>query len=116
MPQIPASFLLIGAQAAALASLAAEDALRDRVDRLLVGRTTMIKGLRDIGHAVPDSQGNFVWLPTAGHTHRWANAFVDAGVMVRPYASDGPYDGIRITVGEPEANELVLEIAARLSR
>jgi histidinol-phosphate aminotransferase len=104
------------AQAAALASLTAEQALHERVDELVVRRASMLKGLRDLGHDVPDAQGNFVWLPTGGHTHRWANTFVDAGVMVRPYASGGPFDGIRITVGEPAANDLALEVAAPLQR
>ena len=108
------------AQAAALASLEAEQALRERVDELVLRRAAMLKGLRDLGHDVPDAQGNFVWLPAAGHTHHWANTFADAGVMVRPYASPGPagepgrFDGIRITVGEPEANDLALQIAGTL--
>lgn len=108
------------AQAAALASLAAEDALQERVDELVLRRATMLKSLRDLGHEVPDAQGNFVWLPSAGHTHRWADAFVEAGMMVRPYALDGPggpdrFDGLRITVGEPAANTLALTVAAQLT-
>ncbi len=108
------------AQAAALASLAAEDALRERVDELVMRRAAMLKSLRDLGHDIPDAQGNFLWLPSVGHTHRWTNAFVDAGVMVRPYVADAPgalspFDGIRITVGEPAANDLALEIATRLN-
>jgi len=35
--------------------------------------------------------------------------------MVRPYASGEAADGIRITVGEPAANALVLQIARRLT-
>jgi histidinol-phosphate aminotransferase len=108
------------AQAAALASLEAEQALRERVDELVVRRAAMLKSLRDLGHDVPDAQGNFVWLPSPGHTDPWANTFADAGVMVRPYAGgpagkSGRFDGIRITIGEPEANELALEIAMRLA-
>src|SRR6478609_6101476 len=99
----------------------AEHALLERVDELVVRRAAMLKSLRDLGHDVPDAQGNFVWLPSAGHTHHWTNVFADAGVMVRPYASPGPggehgpFDGIRITVGEPEANDLALRIATRLA-
>jgi histidinol-phosphate aminotransferase len=120
------------AQAAALASLQAEDELQERVGELVVRRTTMLKGLRELGFELPDTEANFVWLPTCqpgwspeppqiltSRVVRWADAFADAGVMVRPYAGDAagrpsPFDGLRITVGEPEANDLVLEIAARL--
>ena len=102
------------AQAAALASLEAEAALRERVAELVVRRTALLKGLRELGLPVPDTQGNFVWLPAGPRTQQWAEAFADAGVMVRPYASGSPFDGIRITIGEPAANDLALEIAARL--
>ena len=107
------------AQAAASASLEATEALLERVGELVVRRTTLLKGLRELGLEVPDTQANFVWLPSAGHTHRWTNAFTDAGVMVRPYADDGGrpdrFDGIRITVGEPAADDLVLQVAATLA-
>ena len=104
------------AQAAALASLDAEDALRERVGELVVRRTGLLKGLRELGFEVPDSQANFVWLPAGGATPQWAEAFVEAGVMVRPYASGSSFDGIRVTIGEPEANDLVLQVAAHLPR
>ena len=102
------------AQAAALASLQAEEALRERVDELVLRRSAMLKGLRELGLEVPDTQANFVWLPAGGRTRAWAETFADAGVMVRPYASDSAFDGLRVTVGEPAANELVLDIAAGL--
>jgi histidinol-phosphate aminotransferase len=103
------------AQAAALASLEAEEALRDRVDQLVLRRTSMLKGVRELGFDVPDTRANFVWLPAGSRTQSWADTFAEAGVMVRPYASDSPCDGLRITVGEPDANDLALEIAARLA-
>ena len=42
--------------------------------------------------------------------------FAKAGLMVLAYASGGDWDGLRITIGEPAANERVLEIAATLPR
>ena len=102
------------AQAAALASLDAEGALQERVAELVVRRTDLLKGLRELGFEAPDAQGNFVWLPAGPLTQDWAQVFADAGVMVRPYASNTPFDGIRVTIGDPAANDLVLDIAARL--
>lgn len=104
------------AQAAALASLEAEGALQERVGELVVRRTALLKGLRELGFELPDSQANFVWLPAGTRTLPWVDDFVEAGVMVRPYASGSAYDGIRITVGEPAANDRVLDVAARLHR
>ena len=102
------------AQAAALASLEAEEALQERVAELVVRRTDLVKGLRELGFEVPNTQGNFVWLPAGSLTQQWAEVFADAGVMVRPYASNTPFDSIRITIGDPAANDLVLEVAAHL--
>ena len=106
----------IAAQAAAVASLAAEEELMTRVADLVKARGELAQGLVDLGFEVPDAQGNFVWLTTGAQTLQCAEAFAAGGVMVRPYASGEPADGIRITVGEPEANALVLQIASRLTR
>lgn len=104
----------IAAQAAVVASLEAEPALRERVATLVAAREVLRDGLIGLGFAVPDAQGNFVWLPAGPLTATYAETFAAAGVMVRPYAVGAPVDGVRITVGEPEANALVLEIAATL--
>ncbi|MDX6320468.1 MAG: histidinol-phosphate aminotransferase [Propionibacteriaceae bacterium] len=104
------------AQAAAVASLAAEDALLERVAALVSERDALAAGLVGLGFDVPDAQGNFVWLPAAGATATYAETFARAGVMVRPYAAGNDSDGVRITVGEPAANRLVLEVAATLPR
>ncbi len=99
------------AQEAAVASLAARDELLERVGSLVVERSRLIEGLRSQGWAVPDSQANFVWLRTAGRTAEVAGAMEAAGVVVRPFATEG----LRITVGEPEAVARVLDVAARLA-
>jgi histidinol-phosphate aminotransferase len=107
----------IVAQAAVLASLQEERALLDRVATLMQARDAMADGLRALGHDVPDAQGNFVWLPAAELTQEYGDRFNAAGVAVRPYASGSPeHDGVRITVGEAEANAIVLSVAADLPR
>ena len=105
----------IAAQAAVIASLEAESLLLDRVADLVKARDALAVGLRDLGFEVPDAQGNFVWLPGGSRTEAYAAAFARAGVAVRPYASGGDWDGLRITVGEPAANTRVLEVAAMLA-
>ena len=104
------------AQAAVLASLDAEEALLARVREIVTARAELLSGLTELGFDVPDSQANFVWL-TAGHrTADYATRFAAAGLAVRPFPTGEPRDGVRITVGEPEANALVLEVAAHLDR
>ncbi|WP_344093416.1 histidinol-phosphate transaminase [Microbacterium deminutum] len=96
------------AEEAALASLAAESELLERVGAIAERRDRLAAGLRDVGWRVPEAQGNFVWLPTGDETMDVAAAFDDAGLIVRPFAGDG----IRISVGEEAAVENVLRIAA----
>jgi histidinol-phosphate aminotransferase len=104
--QVPFSVSL-PAQAAALASLAAEDELLARVADVAREREPLRKALLDLGYDVPPSEGNFVWLPTGDDTMRVAGVFDDAGVLTRPF--DG--DGIRITVTTAEDSARVIEAA-----
>jgi histidinol-phosphate aminotransferase len=106
----------VAAQAAVVASLAAEDALFERVAALVGARDQLASGLRDRGFDVPDAQGNFVWLPAGSRTAEYDQAFARAGLIVRAYAAGDSADGVRITVGEPEANARVLEVAGGLPR
>lgn len=106
---IPLSVTL-HAEEAALASLDVEDELLARVRTIADRRDRLVEGLRSGGWAVPDAQGNFVWLPAGAETLQVATAFEEAGLIVRPFAGDG----IRISVGEDDAVEKVLAIAASI--
>ena len=96
------------AEVAALASLDAEEELLERVRTIAERRDRLVRALRETGWRVPDAQGNFVWLPAGAETLAAAQAFDEAGLIVRPFAGDG----IRISVGEEESVEKVLRIAA----
>ncbi|MFC7787815.1 histidinol-phosphate transaminase [Microbacterium sp. MAHUQ-60] len=95
------------AERAAIASLDAEQELLARVDVIVERRTRLIEGLRAGGWDVPDSQANFVWLPTGERTDAAADAFGNADLVVRPFSGDG----IRISVGEEESIDRVLWVA-----
>ena len=95
------------AQVAALASLEAEAELLERVDAVVAERERLVAGLRGLGWTVPDTQANFVWLPTEGRTTAVAADAAATGLLVRPFAGEG----VRISVGEPAANDRVLEAA-----
>jgi len=95
------------AQAAALASLRAESELLERVDALVSERDRVVKGLADVGLVVPEPQGNFVWFAAGDRTLDLAAAADDLGIVIRPFVGDGA----RVTIGEPEANDRVIELA-----
>ena len=100
------------AEEAALASLDAEDELRARVRVIAERRDRLAAALRETGWRIPDAQGNFVWLPAGAETLSVAQAFDEAGLIVRPFAGDG----IRISVGEEDSVERVVRIAASAVR
>jgi len=96
------------AQAAAVASLEREAELLERVEALVTERTRVVDALREQGWAVPDAQGNFVWLALGDRTVEFAGAAEAEGVMVRPFAGDGA----RVSIGEPAGNDVFLKVAA----
>ena len=100
------------AQSAAVASLAAEPELLARVDALAQERARVLDGVRAAGWDLPDAQGNFVWFDLGDRTADFAAAADAAGVVVRPFAGEGA----RVSVGEPEANDRVIELARTFPR
>ncbi|MEU6404148.1 histidinol-phosphate transaminase [Streptomyces sp. NPDC046985] len=100
------------AQEAAIASLRAEDELLGRVGSLVCERTRVVDGLRAQGWTVPETHANFVWLRLGERTAAFAHACEQAGVVVRPF----PGEGVRVTVGELEANDLFLKAAEAFRR
>ncbi|MEU3044972.1 MULTISPECIES: histidinol-phosphate transaminase [unclassified Streptomyces] len=95
------------AQDAAVASLRAEDELLGRVGSLVSERTRVYEGLVGQGWTVPETQANFVWVRLGERTVDFAAACEKAGVVVRPF----PGEGVRVTIGETEANDLFLQTA-----
>jgi len=95
------------AQAAALASLAAEPELLARVGLVVAERTRVRDELLGQGWAVPPTEANFVWLQLGEDTLDFAAACAHMGVSIRPFTGDGA----RISVGDEEENERFLAVA-----
>lgn len=96
------------AQAAAIASLADDAELLERVDTLVAERARITVALRANGWQVADSQANFVWLATGDRTGEFARACDAAGLTVRAF----PGEGVRVTIAETAANDRFVEVAA----
>ncbi|GII54397.1 putative phenylalanine aminotransferase [Planotetraspora thailandica] len=99
------------AQVAAGASLLAHDELMDRVEQTVKERERVRAALLDAGWPVAPSEANFLWLPLGDRTAEFAAACAAEGVNVRAY----PGDGIRVTIGTPEADDTFLLATQRLS-
>jgi histidinol-phosphate aminotransferase len=92
------------AQAAAVAALASDDEVRRRCAAVTAERERLTAALRERGLDVADSQANFVWLPLEERTAEVAAALEARAVITRPF----PGDGIRVTVGAPDEDDVFL--------
>ncbi len=100
------------AQAAAVASLEAEPELLERVEAV-VGERDRVRGeLLAQGWTVPPTEANFVWLRLGADTGEFADACDRAGVSVRPFGAEG----VRVSIGDPEANDVFLAVARAYPR
>jgi histidinol-phosphate aminotransferase len=100
------------AQEAAVASLAAGEQLAERVDALVAERERVLGALHAQGWSLPRTQANFVWFPLGEQTADFAAACNARALVVRPYGTDG----VRVTIGEPEANDRLVEVAGAFRR
>jgi histidinol-phosphate aminotransferase len=95
------------AQAAALAALRASDEMGRRAAAVVAERERVQAAVRKLLPEVPDTQANFVWLPLGDRSVEFAMGCEQAGVIVRPFAGEG----VRVTIGTPEENDLFLSAA-----
>jgi histidinol-phosphate aminotransferase len=100
------------AQTAAIASLAAEDELMERVDLAVKERARVRDELLAQGWTVPPTEANFVWIRLGPDTQDFAAVCAEAGISIRPFGDEGA----RISVGTPEANDAFLAVARAYPR
>jgi histidinol-phosphate aminotransferase len=100
------------AQTAAVASLAAEAELLERVDFAVKERTRVRDELLAQGWTVPPTEANFVWLRLGADTQDFAAACAGAGISIRPFGDEGA----RVSVGTEEANDAFLAVARAYPR
>jgi histidinol-phosphate aminotransferase len=100
------------AQAAAVASLAAEPELLERVDAVVSERDRVRGELLAQGWTVPPTEANFVWLRLGDDTDDFAEACDRQGVSVRPFGGEGA----RVSIGDRDANNAFLAIAEAYPR
>lgn len=100
------------AQAAAIATLGAGAELADRVEVVVRERARVLSELVNEGWSPPDAQGNFVWVHLGTLTSQFAEFAEAAGISVRPFGDDG----VRVTIGEPAANDAILSVLSEWRR
>lgn len=83
------------AQAAAVASLDAEDELAARIDEVVAQRERLLAVLRDTGWPAVPSEANFVWVPAGPRSAELDELLQRGGVVARTF----PGEGVRISAG-----------------
>ena len=81
------------------------------MDDLVTRRADLVARLGEVGWELPDAQGNFVWFPLGDRALDFAAACGEVGISVRPFAGAG----VRVSIGETEAFDRVVEVAARFT-
>lgn len=104
--QVPFS-VTAPSQRAAIASLHHVDTVLARAKTIATARDAFVTGLRSQGWLMPDAQANFVWLPLEDMSTAFEDACVAQSLAVRNLHS-----GVRISIGEPEAMQRALQVAA----
>jgi histidinol-phosphate aminotransferase len=100
------------AQAAAVASLAAESELLERVGAVIGERDRVRAELLARGWTVPPTEANFVWLSLGPDSADFAEVCERSGISIRPFGAEGA----RVTIGEPAANDAFLAVAGAYPR
>jgi histidinol-phosphate aminotransferase len=94
------------AQVAALASLDAQDEMRERVDGVVAERARLARAVTGLGLPVPPSEANFLWLDVPDEAMALGAFSERRGVVLRVFARVG----VRITVGTPAENDRVVQV------
>lgn len=98
------------AQAAASASVRLSAEVEVRAKEIAHIRDSFAARLRDLGFPIPESQGGFVWIPLGDVAQEFEAACREHGVSVRRLG-----DGVRVSIGNEEAMERVVTVAAHLA-
>jgi histidinol-phosphate aminotransferase len=104
------------AQAAAVESLAHQDAVLDRVARTVAERISVDERLRALGLQPAESQANFCWFALGAERdeQQVMQGLQERGVLVRSGTALGGEGALRVTYGTPAENERFLQALAEV--
>lgn len=100
------------AEHAAVTSLRHIDEVNARVQSIVDERLRVVTGLKDLGWQIPEAEGNFIWLALGEKTPEFAALAEQHALSVRAFG----HEGIRVSIGEPEANSRFLDLCATFTK
>src|ERR1700722_3277527 len=104
------------AQAAGIGALADKEFLHRSLELNARGLSFLTKSLRELGLTVVPSEANFLMLvlPGAEQAARLTNELLQQGIIIRPLASFGLPNCVRISTGTAEDNKRCVEEIQKL--
>lgn len=99
------------AEAAASAALQDQAHVDTMVARVIAERARLREGLAALDVPTPPTEANFVWLPLRDRGAALEEACISRGVSVRRFP-----EGVRVTVGQPEVGDAVIDAGRSLGR
>ena len=95
------------ASAAAYASLSNLDEVLANTEKVVAERRRVWEALDALGYNPPQTESNFVWLPLGEKAQAFAAACEARALSVRAFAPEG----VRVSIGEVEANDRLIQVA-----
>lgn len=92
---------------AAHASMSNMDEVMHNTEKVVVERHRVWQALDALGYNPPASEANFVWLPLGEKSQAFADACEARALSVRAFAPEG----VRVSIGEVEANDRLIQVA-----
>jgi histidinol-phosphate aminotransferase len=104
------------AQAAGIAALSDKEFLHKSLELNARGLRFLTTGLREIGLTVVPSEANFLMivLPGAEHAAQFTGDLIQQGIIIRPLASFGLPNCVRISTGTAEDNQRCVEAIQKI--
>jgi histidinol-phosphate aminotransferase len=103
-------------EAGAIAALKDEAHIRLSVERNSEGVEYLTQRLRQLGFRVVPTAANFIYLETSEDPTQLAGRIQNEGCIVRSLAPWGIPSALRITVGTPDQNRILIDAVARVLR
>ncbi len=99
------------AQAAGIGALHDEEFLRRTIEVNNAGKETLVPALRGLGLSVVPTEANFVFLPLESEqaVNHLYEELLRQGIIIRPLRPFGLPHGVRITIGTPDQNAVLVE-------
>ncbi len=113
--QIHKPFLLpISSIEAAIGALSDTDFIKKTVLTVHKGRQYLSKSFRELGISYWPSQGNFFIIDPPYPEFEFTDKLMEHGVMVRPVSQFGAPGKVRITIGDQEANQILVNTLKKI--